>query len=112
MKSMTESCLAESWSGAQAMAMKNAAKVHSKWRDLLRQAKKAELQKQVQHVAEAHEHAMQSRGKLMEVCPSRSACWSACVCWQDALNQAGSVFAAALPAGRGSQIFARQLRTC
>ena len=56
------------------MAMKNAAKVHSKWRDLLRQAKKVELQKQVQHVAEAHEHAMQSRGKLMEVCASMLAC--------------------------------------
>ena len=54
----------------QALALKNAAKVHTKWRELLRQAKKTELQKQVQHIAEAHEHAMQSRGKLMEACPS------------------------------------------
>ena len=55
------------------MALKNAAKVHAKWRDLLRQAKKTELQKQVQHIAEAHEHAMQSRGKLMEARPPSSA---------------------------------------
>ena len=52
---------------AQAMAQRNAAKVHAKWRDLLRQAKLVELQKEVKRISEAHEAAVLAKSKLTEV---------------------------------------------
>ena len=57
--------------GVQALAQVNAAKVHTKWRDLLRQAKLVELQKEVKRIAEAHEAAVLAKSKLTE-----ARCWS------------------------------------
>ena len=52
------------------MAQRNAAKVHAKWRDLLRQAKLVELQKEVQRITQAHEAAVLAKSKLTEVRPA------------------------------------------